>query len=167
MIKMLIVLGVVFVGIYFYEKNLRRKKNPRLIDDIPVAAYWISDAMRESGYGSDFTLESLKEIDRFFAENMYEGKVKPGGLLSVEPGKRLFALGCYIGVTLIRSKGGEWITDDSDEAGETSIMVKFTDGTMIWPVQRVMKRFVDGEENGIYAYGHGVVNKGEILEKNS
>jgi hypothetical protein len=34
--------------------------------------------------------------------------------------------------------------------------VRLPDGTTCWPVQRVMKRFKNGAEDGIAAYGVGM-----------
>ena len=36
--------------------------------------------------------------------------------------------------------------------GEINIQVKLTDGSVIWPVQKAMKRFKLGAEESIYLY---------------
>ena len=46
------------------------------------------------------------------------------------------------------------MTDDSDANGEINIAIKFPDNTVIWPVQRVIKRIQNGPEDSIYIYGH-------------
>jgi hypothetical protein len=124
-----------------------------LLEDAQKAAAWIRMALVSSGYKADFSLESLREIDRFFDEHCKEGRAVPGGLLSAELGSRIFALGSYVGEVIIRAYGGKWQTADDDPEGELNIKVVLLSGAIIWPVQRVMKRFKNSPEDGIYAYG--------------
>ena len=133
--------------------DIFKKKKPSLKEDIVKAYEWIATALKNSGYNADFSIESLREIDRFFDEHAEIGQAKPGGLLSKNRGMRLFALGSYVGEVLIRQYGGEWETDDNDPKGEINIAVKLSNGSIIWPVQRVMKRFENGSEDEIYTYG--------------
>jgi len=58
-----------------------------------------------------------------------------------------------------RHAGGDWQGDDSDPNAEINIAIKLKDGSLIWPVQRVMKRFKNGPEDGIYAYGFALLHK--------
>lgn len=125
-------------------------------EDIIKAYEWIAIALKSSGYLADFTLESLREIDRFFDDYSENGKPKIGGLLAENTGARLFAIGSYVGEVIRRVHGGEWQTDDNDPNGEINISVKLSNATVLWPVQRVMKRLQNGSEDGIYVYGHSI-----------
>lgn len=118
-----------------------------LMEDIATASDWVVRALNSSGYKADYTLESMREIDRFFQEQN-----TPTGLLSQNRGSILFALGAYIGQTAIRLRGGSWQTDDADLYGEVNIAVELADGTLFWPVVRCIKRAKEGEEESIYAY---------------
>jgi hypothetical protein len=40
-----------------------------IIGNIFASADWISRALQSSGYRADFSVESLREIDRFFDEH--------------------------------------------------------------------------------------------------
>lgn len=124
-----------------------------LVKDAQTAAEWMATALTQSGYKADFSLESLKEIDRFFDEHGRNGQAVPGGLLSQQLGQRIFALGGYVGEVIRRAYGGEWQADDKDPQGEINISLALPTGSVIWPVQRVMKRFQSGSEDGIYIYG--------------
>jgi hypothetical protein len=124
-----------------------------LVEDVRTSAKWIAKALSSSGYQADFSLASLKEIDRFFDEQSPNGDPIPGGLLSEQLGARLFALGGYVGEVIRRTNGGKWQAKDEDPRGEINITLVLPGGGMIWPVQRVMKRFKNGAEDGIYAYG--------------
>ena len=133
-----------------------KEKNPppsALIRDARKAAAWVATALSNSGYEADFTLESLRRIDDFFEEHSQNGQAVEDGLLAEQLGSRLFALGSYVGEVLIRAYGGQWQADDNDPNGEINIAVVLPKGTMLWPVQRVMKRFKNGPDDGIYAYG--------------
>ena len=124
-----------------------RKKRPTLREDIPKASAWLKEAMASSGYRLDGSVESFRELDRFFEEQM-----RPGGILDGQVGNKLFAIGCYMGEVFRERLGGTWETDDTDPQGEISIAVRFPDGAVCWPVQRAMKRYQDSED-GLYAYG--------------
>ncbi len=125
-------------------------------EDALKGAEWISQALQSSGYRADFTAESLWHIDFFFDDHSRNGEPTPGGLLSDNLGKRLFALGAYTGEVLRRHIGGEWHEDDTDPQAEINIELKLTSGAQYWPVQRVMKRFKNGSEDSIAAYGIGM-----------
>ena len=118
-----------------------------LAQDIPVAAAWVVKALNSSGYRADYTLESMKELDRFFDEQS-----GPGGILSQNRGQILFGLGSYVGETAIRLWGGKWLTDDSDPEGEMNIAVELASGVRFWPVVRCMKRCKLGPEESLHAY---------------
>lgn len=127
--------------------KLFKNKKPTLDEDIHTACEWVVMALNSSGYKADYTVESMKEIDRFIDEQSGEN-----GIISRGRGKILFSLGCYVGETVIRLYGGKWHTDDNDPAGEINVSVKLDNGTVIFPVQRVIKRYQNGSEDGIYAY---------------
>jgi len=124
-----------------------------IVSDVQSAAEWIAKALSSSGYHADFSLGSLREIDRFLDDQAPGGRVRPGGLLSEQLGQRIFGLGAYTGEVLRRRCGGNWEGNDADPNAEINIALKLADGSLIWPVQRVMKRFKGGAEDGIYAYG--------------
>jgi hypothetical protein len=124
-----------------------------IVKDALDAANWAATALPGVGYKADFTLDSLKEIDRLFDEQAPGGKPKPGGLLSDQLGSRIFVLGAYVGEVIRRHYGGEWQGDDADPRAEINVAVRLKSGTIFWPVQRVMKRFKNGPEDGIYVYG--------------
>jgi hypothetical protein len=125
----------------------------KIAGDALALAEQISQALSQSGYRADFSLESLKEVDRFFDEQALNGKPKAGGLLSQPLGARLFAIGAYVGEVIRRHNGGEWSGDDNDPQAEIDIAVRLETGVILWPVQRVMKRFKNGAEDGIWLYG--------------
>lgn len=131
----------------FGKQQKQQPTASTLMEDIPKAAEWFVQAMGGSGYVWDGTLESFRELDRFIDEQK-----RPGGILDGKAGSKLFAMGAYVGQTLIACLGGRWETDDEDPEGEINIAVHMRSG-IVWPVQRVMKRFSNGSEDSLYAYG--------------
>ncbi len=135
----------------------------KIKDDIARGSAWIARALQSSGYQADFSPASLREIDRFFDDHSAAGKPKAGGLLAQDMGKRLFAVGCYIGEVLRRAKGGDWHGDDADPKVELNVELRFPGGTVCWPVQRALKRLQQGPAEGIPAYGVGLGLKTDSL----
>ncbi len=134
--------------------HVDEKQINTLEQDIVIAAQWVVTALNKSGYRADYSLESMKEIDRFFDEQNV-----PNGILSQNRGQIIFAIGSYIGQTIINLCGGKWRTDDKDPEGEINIAVETTNGIMVWPVIRCMKRMTNGAEDSIYAYVFVLCNK--------
>jgi hypothetical protein len=126
-----------------------------LKQDIKEQSNWIVKAFAADGLKLDYSIKSFIEIDKFINKHVYNGAAKKGGRLSKNLGAVLFSIAAYIGETIIKKVPGSiWITDDNDPKGELTISVKLEDGTIIFPMERVMKRFKNGEEDSIYVYGH-------------
>ena len=123
-----------------------------LKNDIATAKEWIKEALISSNYQADFSIESLKDIDRFFDEQN-----KEDGILSQNTGRILFALGVYVGETIISNYGGQWDLENCDS--EMSIKIKVNDETILFPVLRVMSRYQYGNANSIYVYGSNLKNQ--------
>lgn len=129
------------------NKILGKNDEPTLLQDIYSSSEWIANALSVSGYKADYSLDSMREIDRF-----YDEQNTPTGILSKNRGQFLFALGSYIGQTVIKLYGGKWITNDNDPEGEMNIAVNLDNGSTIWPVMKCMKRYTNGQEDSIYDY---------------
>ncbi len=123
-----------------------------LLEELPIAADSVAHALRASGYRADFTAASLWDLERFFAENTAGGRPRPGGLLALDTGKRVFALGSYLGEVVRRDLAGEWVVDERGDHPEMNAAIQFPDGTRTWPVQQVMRRIVNGRRDDLVAY---------------
>ncbi|MFH8452732.1 hypothetical protein ACH4CD_26245 [Streptomyces fungicidicus] len=123
-----------------------------LLDDVRTSATRIARALERSGYRADFTPASLRDLERFMAEHSDRGVAVAGGLLATDQGSRLFALGAYLGETVRRSAGGTWETDGGDPHSEPGPALRLPDGSLVWPVQRMVKRFRHGHEDSIAGY---------------
>ena len=79
----------------------------------------------------------------------------------------LLGIGVYLGETIKRNtKGSFWKIDDKNQAPAAIVL---SNGTEIYPVSRIEKRYFNGEEDGIYGYGIFVINeltKDDYWEKN-
>lgn len=132
-----------------------------LKEDIRSQSEWIVKAFAADGLTLDFTMDSIIEVDKFFVQNMINGQPKKGGRLYGKGfGSILFSIGSYVGETIIKNvKGAEWITDDEDPQGELNVSLKLPNDGQIWPIQKVMKRFKNGDEDSIYPYVHTVTKE--------
>jgi len=126
---------------------------PRVVVDAGKSAEWVSKALVSSGYKADFSVESLKEVDRFLEDQAPNGVPKANGLLAKDLGARIFGLGSYVGEVLRRHAGGTWQGDDSDPQTEIDLKLVLPNGSVLWPAQRVMKRFQHGSEESVFVYG--------------
>lgn len=125
-----------------------------LEEDVHKQSAWIVKAFSSDRIKLDYSIESLKEIDLFFKQNAIPGKAKPNGRLAQNLGPVLFSIGAYVGSVIIKALPGSfWITDDKDPEGEITVQVKLPSGTIIWPMQKVINRFKNGEEDNLYPYG--------------
>ena len=124
-----------------------------IVEDAHSMAQWIAKALSSSGYSADLSSESLWEIERFFDEQVLNGQPRPGGLLDENFGPRMFAVGSYLGEVLRLGLGGAWEADDADPNSEINLRLVLKDGPVLWPIQRVMKRFSIGPAESVAAYG--------------
>jgi len=128
-----------------------------LLQDIKTQSDWIVKAFAADKLKLDHTIRSFIEIDKFFNKHSKDGKAIKGGRLSQNLGAIIFSLGAYVGQTIIENvPGAVWQTDDDDHQGEMTASVQLPDGTIIFPMQRIMKRFQNGSEDSVYVYGHQV-----------
>jgi hypothetical protein len=67
----------------------------------------------------------------------------------------MFSIASYI-IETIKKQVPDAVLFADDEAadGEVTMSITLPDGGVIFPMQRVMKRFENGEEDSIYVYGH-------------
>ena len=123
-----------------------------VVADAVRMAELVAVALTGDGYAADFTPASLWEIDRFFDEQTRKGGPRRWGLLAQDTGLRLFSIGGYVGEVIRRDVGGEWEVDDDDPQAELNLALRLVDDSLVWPVQRAVKRMRNGAEDGIVAY---------------
>jgi hypothetical protein len=54
---------------------------------------------------------------------------------------------------------GQWVGNDRAEHPEITLAVRLKSGVEFWPTQRVMKRFENGPEDGIYGYAFVILGE--------
>ena len=135
-----------------------------LLEDLQKQSDWIVKAFAADKITLDYSIHSFIEVDRFFNRHSRDGKAIKGGRLSQNLGLIIFGLGSYVGQTFMKNiPGCIWQTDDKDPQGEINASIQFPDGTIIFPMQKLMKRFQNGFEDAVYVYGHHLA-KGYIDE---
>jgi hypothetical protein len=144
-----------------FKRWLRTPPGQALVDDAVGGARWAAKALNDMGYKADFSLQSLRELDRFFDAQLLDGKAPARVFLSKHLGQRLFCLGAYCGEVIRRHAGGAWQAGEPGPQAEIDLAVVLPDGTLFWPVQRVMKRFQLGRDEGLFAYAQALVSSDE------
>ncbi|MEO8405764.1 MAG: hypothetical protein ABI480_14250 [Chitinophagaceae bacterium] len=134
--------------------------------DILTFCDMIVRGFKEDKFTLDYSLTSFKDIDSFYDLHSKNGERVEGGRFSNNLGQILFALGSYIDQTIIKIvPGAVWEIDENDPEGEINAMLKLPDGTIVWPMQRTINRFRNGEEDGIYIYGYYILQTYVNIEK--
>jgi len=142
------------------SRELVPEQRVNVVDDAVLAAEQIARQLQGLGYQANWSIDSLKEIDRFIEENSSNGQPKPYSPLSRSLGLTLFALGGYTGEVIRRnSDAAHWAGDDQDPHAEMNLSIGFGNGSQIWPVQRVAKRLTGGSAESIYVYALIVTEK--------
>jgi hypothetical protein len=110
-------------------------------------------ALAGAGYRTDYSLDSLAEVDRFLEQQAPQGVAKSGGMLSERQGERVFALGAYVGEVIRREFNGCWHCPDESAEGAMAIEVRLPDGRVIQPVEWVIRRWKQGPSTLLYGLG--------------
>lgn len=114
------------------------------------AAMWAATLVGNRGATLDGSVESLRILDALIedARESIQGEPNP------PQAALLWALGAYLGEVLRNARGGSWTVgalDDLDLFWGTSLTS--TDGLQMWPMQRIIKCFLNGAEESVYDYG--------------
>ena len=137
-----------------YEEN---RVSDAMLNNIRVSAENAVTYLNDLGYNATYDLESMKEIDRFFDD---ESDNKND--LSSEV---IFGIASLVGETILRLYGGRWLSDENDPEDEMNIEVRTSVGVSALPVQKCMKRMVNGQDDSIYIYVL-LLEKNDLLSKN-
>jgi hypothetical protein len=134
-----------------------KKAPPEQLEDlISEAAAWAASMVGSRGVTLDGSIESLRILDMLIddARDAIKGEPNP------PQAALLWALGAYLGEVLRNARGGFWTVgalEDLDQFWGTSLV--FADGLQVWPMQRVIKRFLNGPDDAIYAYAVAMTTK--------
>ena len=83
----------------------------------------------------DYSKQSVKWVDDYLTGNR-----------DFQPERMIVIVGAYLGEAIIQNYGGEWIYNEGE------IAVKVTDSLVIFPFIKVLKSFMNGADDSIYAY---------------
>lgn len=128
-----------------------------LLQDIKTQSNWIIRAFAEDKLKLDYSIHSFINIDIFFNKHSNNGKAIKGGRLSKNFGAIIFSIGSYVGETIIKNiPGSDWQTNEQNPEDEFNVSIQLPNGTTIYPIQRIMKRFQNGTDDAIYVYGYHI-----------
>ena len=98
-------------------------------NDIIRTANWISNFLIREGYHIDYTLQSLKEIDKFFKEKI--NKI----LENVDNNRNfIFAIAAYIGEVIKMHFDGKWNISREVDLDDEAIGIDFKNHAAIYPL---------------------------------
>lgn len=120
------------------------------VTEVQVAAAWAFAAMVSSGYGVDFTVDTLSEADRFLGDQVRNGRVRRRSVVGRNP-ERLLAVGAYLGEVIRRRTGGTWDQDELDRAEQEASLL-LGNGERLRPIRYVRQLFDDEARPGMAAY---------------
>ena len=136
----------------------QKRSEAGIMEDVASSANSVAKSLQALGYKTDFSFESIKELERFMIDNVNdEGGAKPKSELGKDTGGRLFMLGSYLGEVIRREINGSWRGSDDDPEVILNVEVIGPNGAVIWPIQRIMKRFQNGSEDDVWAYAQGTI----------
>lgn len=149
----------------FWKKIFKKEaaavpKTSPLIEDLEKAAHWAAENLTASGYLADYSLDSLKDLDRFF-------ETERAGLLTEheERGVVLFTLGAYLGHVALETHGGSWLVDNQDPQAELHVKVLLDSGQAFQPVQTCISRYKHVRSQSLYAFVSGMGHEARHLEQ--
>lgn len=112
--------------------------------EVEQSAEWVAGELQQREFEADFSLESLHEVDRFFAEFARADLPGFNDFFADDISYRSFAMGAYVGEVLRRANGGEWQSDPNDPLIEVNIQLAFSDEAACQPMRQVLLRLNDG-----------------------
>lgn len=143
----------------FVNKYFKKEVQPQqpLTEDLDKAAQWASENLEASGYQADYSLDSLKDLDRFF-------ETERTGLLAEHEDKGiiLFTLGAYLGQVALKAYGGSWQADDKDPQAELHVTLVLANGQAFQPVQACISRYQYAKSQSLHTF---VTKLGQLAAK--
>lgn len=145
---------------FFWKKLITKPKKEVLSglspleEDLKKAAQWAAANLTASGYRADFSLDSLKELDRFF-------ETERTALLAEheDRGIILFTLGAYYGEVAIRHYGGHWRADEAAEQVELYVWACLDNGQAFQPVQASLAHYRRADGHPLHAQLLGLIHE--------
>ena len=111
-----------------------------------LAELMVEPARTESEIDLDFSVNSLKQVDRVIRRMRREGA--DAGQIATT----LFGFGCYVGEVFVRNGRGQWrLTPETDFSGMTKSPMVIELGTQQFcdPIFKVFNRFAHAREDGL------------------
>lgn len=135
------------------------------IDQIKESSNDSVKYFKDHGVKLNYSIESLKQIDNYFDRHLFKYIPKEGEEIDKETQGTLFSLACYLGETILMNvPGSRWQIDENENALQ-KIAVILSENNVVWPFDKIAKRFFNGAEDGIYVYGYFLVK--DYLEKDT
>ena len=127
------------------------------IETLQNAAETFVAFVKQTNYTLDYSIKSLVFVDRLLETDTENGQLKKNGIIDSDPHKKLLlCLISYVGEIIIRNiPNSTWDIDEDVEDNE-NIRIRFNDGSVCFPAEKVKKRILHGEEDNLIHYVVGL-----------
>ncbi len=120
---------------------------------------WIVNCFATENLDLNFSTDSLKHLDKFIDDHSINGEPKPNGILNKNHEEILFGMGIYLGETIKKYlPGSKWLISEEENNSLTGDLILPNDAH-VFPIEKIFKRFQNGSEDEIYAYGLIVIEQ--------
>jgi hypothetical protein len=120
--------------------------------DIGDASESAAESMTALGYAADFSVDSLAEMDRCFAEKVHAETPGYKDLFADDLTGTCFAMGAYLGEVLRRNGGGEWQGDPNDPMIHINLELILPNDSICRPMKQILTRLNDGPDASFVSY---------------
>lgn len=120
--------------------------HPATPENMPLLAdVAVRDAAQDEGVTLDYSIESLREVDRILIGYHTRGVVL-GSILET-----VFCYGCYVGEVMRRQSGETWARSPRPELMGKLPVLRSAGGSVTAPIAKAFKCVQNGEEDSTYA----------------
>lgn len=120
-------------------------------ENLPLLAEMVVKNEAEAGVTLDYSIGSLKEIDRVLYQLHAEGAT-PSSVPDM-----VFCMGCYVGEAMRRKYGGEWVEPRADIPLGPFPLLRYGNGSHCAPIGKAFKCLQNGAGDSVH-YFSGVMN---------
>lgn len=139
----------------FARLTLRRirTKGFTMDEKLEISQISAKKNLAAQGYRLSGTFEDFKTLELYFTE-----KIDPLPHDAI-PDIPIYDLGACFGELLRKHAHGKWLRETYLPEKPEVLSLKLKDGSVIFPIERCLKRMVDGKENSLYDYAMILLNK--------
>ena len=137
---------------------------PDLLTDIKWASESLIPIFKQNyEVDLDYSIEALTEIEDFLELSFKNGKAITWSPMEEWLWSKLFCIWSYIWETIIKnSPWAKWVPNSEKPDDDFLIEIHLKDWVIIWPMQKLMKRVKNWNEDNIHFYVTSILSKSTL-----